>query len=61
MPVHSIRDGIRLGCAAPSGLIYSTASIVRPNVVRILDWGVTDDGVWYYAVDALGGDNSRRS
>ncbi|MDQ3333681.1 MAG: protein kinase [Myxococcota bacterium] len=35
--------------------IHATASIVHPNVVRIHDWGVTDDGVWYYAMDALDG------
>ena len=35
--------------------IQATASIVHPNVVRIHDWGVTDDGVWYYAMDLLEG------
>jgi Protein kinase domain len=35
--------------------IHATAAIVHPNVVRIHDWGVTDDGVWYYAMDALDG------
>jgi len=35
--------------------IHATASIVHPNIVRIHDWGVTDDGVWYYAMDALDG------
>ena len=37
--------------------IHATASIVHPNIVRIHDWGVTDDGVWYYAMDALDGDD----
>lgn len=37
--------------------IQATAAIQHPNVVRIHDWGVTDDGVWYYAMDLLeGGD-----
>jgi serine/threonine-protein kinase len=35
--------------------IQATAAITHPNVVRIHDWGVTDDGVWYYAMDLLGG------
>jgi eukaryotic-like serine/threonine-protein kinase len=35
--------------------IQATASIAHPNVVRIHDWGVTDDGVWYYAMDLLDG------
>jgi serine/threonine-protein kinase len=35
--------------------IQATAAISHPNVVRIHDWGVTDDGVWYYAMDALDG------
>jgi len=35
--------------------IQATASITHPAVVRIHDWGVTDDGVWYYAMDLLEG------
>ena len=35
--------------------IQATASIAHPNVVRIHDWGVTDDGIWYYAMDLLEG------
>jgi hypothetical protein len=37
--------------------IQATASIIHPNVVRIHDWGVTDDGVWYYAMDLLEGED----
>jgi serine/threonine-protein kinase len=37
--------------------IQATASIVHPNVIRIHDWGVTDDGVWYYAMDLLEGED----
>jgi hypothetical protein len=37
--------------------IQATASIAHPNVVRIHDWGVTDDGVWYYAMDLLEGED----
>jgi serine/threonine-protein kinase len=35
--------------------IQATAEVAHPNVVRIHDWGVTDDGVWYYAMDLLAG------
>ena len=35
--------------------IQATAEIAHPNVIRIHDWGVTDDGVWYYAMDLLHG------
>jgi serine/threonine-protein kinase len=35
--------------------IQITAQLTHPNVVRIHDWGVTDDGVWYYAMDLLEG------
>ena len=35
--------------------IQATAAIAHPNVIRIHDWGVTDDGVWYYAMDSLDG------
>jgi len=35
--------------------IQATSEVAHPNVVRIHDWGVTDDGVWYYAMDLLNG------
>ncbi len=35
--------------------IQATAELAHPNVVRIHDWGVTDDGVWYYAMELLEG------
>lgn len=35
--------------------IQATAAVAHPNVIRIHDWGVTDDGVWYYAMDLLRG------
>ena len=35
--------------------IQATSQVTHPNVVRIHDWGITDDGVWYYAMDLLDG------
>nr|HEX4314139.1 serine/threonine-protein kinase [Kofleriaceae bacterium] len=35
--------------------IQATSEVSHPNVVRIHDWGITDDGVWYYAMDLLAG------
>ncbi|MCE9579305.1 MAG: serine/threonine protein kinase [Deltaproteobacteria bacterium] len=33
----------------------STASLTHPNTVRVLDYGVTDDGLSYYAMELLDG------
>jgi hypothetical protein len=35
--------------------IETTARLDHPNVVRIFDWGATDDGIWYYAMELLEG------
>jgi len=35
--------------------IQATAELSHPNTVRIHDWGVTADGVWYYAMELLDG------
>jgi len=35
--------------------IQATSELAHPGVVRIHDWGVTDDGVWYFAMDLLAG------
>jgi serine/threonine-protein kinase len=35
--------------------IMATAALSHPNTVRIFDHGVTDDGLWYYAMELLSG------
>jgi len=35
--------------------IMATAGLSHPNTVRIFDHGVTDDGLWYYAMELLDG------
>ncbi len=35
--------------------IEATAGLSHPNTVRVFDWGVTLDGIWYYAMELLDG------
>ncbi|HUQ07876.1 MAG TPA: serine/threonine-protein kinase [Kofleriaceae bacterium] len=35
--------------------IEATAALDHPNTVHVYDWGVTHDGVWYYAMELLDG------
>jgi serine/threonine-protein kinase len=39
--------------------VRATAELSHPNTVRLFDYGVTDDGVWYYAMELLDGANLR--
>jgi len=39
--------------------VRALAELTHPNTVRIFDYGVTDDGLWYYAMEFLQGENLR--
>jgi serine/threonine-protein kinase len=39
--------------------VRALAELNHPNTVRVLDYGVTDDGLWYYAMELLQGENLR--
>jgi len=35
--------------------VAATSRLTHPNTVRIFDYGVTEDGIWYYAMELLEG------
>ena len=35
--------------------VRATTALTHPNTVRVFDYGVTDDGLWYYAMEVLDG------
>jgi len=37
--------------------VRATSALSHPNTVRVFDYGVTDDGLWYYAMELLDGLN----
>jgi tRNA A-37 threonylcarbamoyl transferase component Bud32 len=37
--------------------VHATTELTHPNTVRVFDYGVTDDGLWYYAMELLEGQN----
>lgn len=40
--------------------VVATAELSHPNTVRIFDHGATDDGLWYYAMELLQGEDLER-
>jgi len=36
--------------------VRATGELVHPNTVRVFDYGVTEDGLWYYAMELLLGE-----
>jgi eukaryotic-like serine/threonine-protein kinase len=39
--------------------VRALAELTHPNTVRVFDYGATDDGLWYYAMELLHGKNLR--
>ncbi len=35
--------------------VMATTRLTHPNTIRVMDHGVTDDGLWYYAMELLAG------
>lgn len=35
--------------------VAATSRLTHPNTIRVFDYGVTDDGIWYYAMELLEG------
>ncbi len=54
--------GHRPGSSAVARLereVRALAELTHPNTVRVFDYGVTDDGLWYYAMELLHGETLR--
>jgi serine/threonine-protein kinase len=39
--------------------VRATTELAHPNTVRVFDYGVTEDGLWYYVMELLEGENLR--
>ncbi|HEY5959806.1 MAG TPA: serine/threonine-protein kinase, partial [Polyangiaceae bacterium] len=35
--------------------VAATSRLTHPNTIRVFDYGVTDDGIWYYAMELIDG------
>jgi serine/threonine-protein kinase len=40
--------------------VRALAGLTHPNTVRVFDYGVTDEGLWYYAMELLQGQTLRQ-
>jgi len=40
--------------------VRALAELTHPNTVRVFDYGATEDGLWYYAMELLDGENLRQ-
>ena len=40
--------------------VRALAELTHPNTVRVFDYGATEDGLWYYAMELLEGENLRQ-
>jgi serine/threonine-protein kinase len=41
--------------------VDATSELTHPNTIRVLDCGVTDDGLWYYAMELVDGEDLART
>jgi len=37
--------------------VRATSELAHPNTIRVFDYGTTDDGLWYYAMELLSGED----